>query len=134
MVSKTTFLSAVLLGISFLMPSMSRSMEGSSNNDPEVLSKLAKAIKPASGVQKVNDNLYIGKRAQDTDLHFAMTRLTKDNFPLWENFAEGQKAACLRIWNEYAPNEYESVSKETQAFLQLINITRPSSRSLKEDL
>jgi hypothetical protein len=41
-----------------------------------------------STVQKVNEDLYIGRRAQDNDLHFAMTRLTDKNIDLWWSVVE----------------------------------------------
>ncbi|OJW54063.1 MAG: hypothetical protein BGO67_08350 [Alphaproteobacteria bacterium 41-28] len=118
--SKAILFSAVALGISLWMPSDSWSMIA----DKDILEE------QVSPVKKVKDNFYIGKRPQDTDLNFCAVLLTEQNYPKWKKFAEEQDKACLRIWNEIALDEFESLPLETKRFLDVINVTRPSGSGL----
>ena len=118
--SKAILFSAVALGISLWMPSDSWSMIA----DKDILEE------QVSPVKKVKDNFYIGKRPQDTDLNFCAVLLTEQNYPKWKKFAEEQDKACLRIWNEIALDEFESLPLETKRFLDVINVTRLSGSGL----
>jgi hypothetical protein len=40
-------------------------------------------VESPSEIEKINNNLYISRRAQNSDLTFALSRLTDDNLPVW---------------------------------------------------
>jgi len=46
-------------------------------------STATRKVESPSGIEKINNNLYISRRSQDSDLTFVLSRLTDDNLPVW---------------------------------------------------
>ncbi|WP_010299791.1 hypothetical protein [Candidatus Odyssella thessalonicensis] len=82
-------------------------------------------------VKQINPCHYVGHRVGDKDLNFVMVKLTDESIKTWQDFAQGQNTACLRIWDEITENDkkpYPEQPKEIQKYLRFINITRPGGK------
>ena len=60
-------------------------LSSSTTRTTSLQSNISGGMAPPSTIQKVNNNLYIARRVQDSDLTFALCRLTDDNLAVWWN-------------------------------------------------
>ena len=57
---------------------------GSSTTKTKSLqNETSRKVAAPSGIEKINNDLYISRRAEDSDLTFVLSRLTDDNLPVW---------------------------------------------------
>ncbi|HEX4851567.1 MAG TPA: hypothetical protein VFV08_12205, partial [Puia sp.] len=50
---------------------------------PSIPNEISRKVVSPSGIEKINNDLYISRRAEDTDLTFVLSRLTDDNLDVW---------------------------------------------------
>lgn len=73
---------------------------------------LASKVEFTSMIQKLNDNLYIARRIQDSDLTFVLSRLTDDNLAIWWKLHGKHAGRFSEVLKELWNNEWNDKQKD----------------------